>query len=154
MRLARSLADASAGKSIAAKMAMMAMTTSSSIRVKPRDEVLVGAFIVSGKKLFCGRLQNRQEVVVQVLNIARSSTGGNQCKSCPVRFAESHGTIRHGHFPALGFVVGKVSGVHHLAVNVVHDKHPAAFEFAGLLKNSEAVGIHDRIVGVTTAEAN
>src|ERR1700753_3815136 len=36
MRLAFSLAEASAGSSIAARMAMMAMTTSSSINVKPR----------------------------------------------------------------------------------------------------------------------
>ena len=37
MRLARSLALASAGNNKAARMAMIAMTTSSSMRVKPRS---------------------------------------------------------------------------------------------------------------------
>jgi hypothetical protein len=42
------LAAASAGSSIAAKTAMMVMTTSSSMSVNPRDEVLRGIFTMTG----------------------------------------------------------------------------------------------------------
>src|SRR5450631_658034 len=41
MRMALSLALESAGKSMAARMAMMAITTSNSMRVKPLEQVLV-----------------------------------------------------------------------------------------------------------------
>ena len=57
-RLAFSFALAKAGSSMAAKMAMMAMTTSNSISVKPEDDCL--AFCNMG--IFDGRYESRLPV--------------------------------------------------------------------------------------------
>src|ERR1700722_15738892 len=102
-RLAFSLADASAGKSIAARMAMMAMTTSSSMSVKARfdfKEFLKVFISSSGTFGIAEFLQQELRIVNQTVSIgSRRGRVAIICIGGPVPVDR--------HVDVLGMAVGK-----------------------------------------------
>src|SRR5690242_3750863 len=84
IRLARSLALARAGNSIAANIAMMAMTTKSSIRVKPRTEVFANAGMPdTGVMRLCLNPNKNIGLTYNSENAQRNPTNNN-LKSSPM----------------------------------------------------------------------